>query len=174
MFFLKFPCFLYDPVNVGNFISISSGFSKPRFYIWKFLIHVLLKSSLKDFDNSLARLWIVHNFMVVWTLLAVSLLSDLNEHCPFLVLWLPLHFPNLLMGWVQRFNSSIIFTSIQVNIVTLAKSAHKLKVKVKVTQLYQTFCDPRDYTVHGILQVRILEWVAFPFSRDSFQPSDQA
>ena len=34
-------------------------------------------------------------------------------------------------------------------------------------------CDPVDYTVHGILQARILEWVAFPFSRGSFQPGDQ-
>ena len=30
-----------------------------------------------------------------------------------------------------------------------------------------------DYTVHGILQARILEWVAFPFSRGSSQPRDQ-
>ena len=34
-------------------------------------------------------------------------------------------------------------------------------------------CDPMDYTVHGILQARILEWVAFPFSRESSQPRDQ-
>ena len=34
-----------------------------------------------------------------------------------------------------------------------------LKVKVKVTQLCPTLCDPMDYTVHGILQARILEWV---------------
>ena len=34
-------------------------------------------------------------------------------------------------------------------------------------------CDPMDYTVHGILQTRILEWVAVPFSRVSFQPSNQ-
>jgi len=34
-------------------------------------------------------------------------------------------------------------------------------------------CGPMDYTVHGILQARILEWVAFPFSRGSSQPSDQ-
>ena len=33
-------------------------------------------------------------------------------------------------------------------------------------------CDPMDYTVHGILQVRILEWVAFPFSRGFSQPRD--
>ena len=39
--------------------------------------------------------------------------------------------------------------------------------------LSKTLCDPVDYTVHGILQVRILEWVAFPFSRGSSQPRDQ-
>ena len=44
--------------------------------------------------------------------------------------------------------------------------------KVKVTQLCLTLCDPIDYTVHGILQARILEWVAFPFSRESSQPRD--
>ena len=36
-----------------------------------------------------------------------------------------------------------------------------------------TLCDPMDYTVHGILQARILEWVAFPFSRGSSQPRDK-
>ena len=34
-------------------------------------------------------------------------------------------------------------------------------------------CNPMDYTVHGILQARIPEWVAFPFSRVSSQPRDQ-
>ena len=47
-----------------------------------------------------------------------------------------------------------------------------LKVKAKVTQACLTLCDPIDYTVHGILQARILEWVAFPFSRGSSQPRD--
>ena len=41
---------------------------------------------------------------------------------------------------------------------------------VKVTQSCLTLCDPMDYTVHGILQARILEWVAFPFSRGSLNP----
>ena len=40
-------------------------------------------------------------------------------------------------------------------------------VKVKVIQLCPTLCNPMDYTDHGILQARILEWVAFPFSRGS-------
>ena len=43
-------------------------------------------------------------------------------------------------------------------------------MKVKVAQSCPTLCEPKDYTVHGILQARILEWVAFPFSRGSSQP----
>ena len=47
------------------------------------------------------------------------------------------------------------------------------KVKVKVTQLCPTLCDPMDYTGHGILQARILEWIAVSFSRGSSQPRDR-
>ena len=39
--------------------------------------------------------------------------------------------------------------------------------------LYGTVCDPMNYTVHGILWARILEWLAFPFSRGSSQPRDR-
>ena len=45
--------------------------------------------------------------------------------------------------------------------------------EVKVTQSCPTLCEPMDYTVHAILQARILEWVAIPFSRVSSQPRDQ-
>ena len=46
-------------------------------------------------------------------------------------------------------------------------------VKVKATQSCPTLLDPIDYTVHGILQARILEQVAFPFSKGSSQPRDR-
>ena len=52
--FMEFPCFFYDPVDVGNLISGSSAFSKSSVYIWKFLVHVLLKPSLKDFEHNIA------------------------------------------------------------------------------------------------------------------------
>ena len=45
-----------------------------------------------------------------------------------------------------------------------------IKGRVKATQLCPTLCDPMDYTVHGILQARILEWAAFLFSRGSSHP----
>ena len=44
--------------------------------------------------------------------------------------------------------------------------------KVEVAQLCLTLRDPMDYTVHGILQARILEWLVFPFSKGSSQPKD--
>ena len=42
-----------------------------------------------------------------------------------------------------------------------------------VAQLCPTFWDPMDYKIHGILQARILEWVAVSFSRGSFQPRNR-
>ena len=46
------------------------------------------------------------------------------------------------------------------------------KLKVNITQSCPTLCNSMDYTVHGILQARILEWVAFPFSKGSSKPRD--
>ena len=46
-------------------------------------------------------------------------------------------------------------------------------MKAKVTQSCPTLCDSMDYIVHGIVQARILEWVAFPFAKGSSQPRDQ-
>ena len=47
------------------------------------------------------------------------------------------------------------------------------EAEVKFAQSCPTLCVPMDYTIHGILQARILEWVAFLFSRGSSQPRDQ-
>ena len=56
------------------------------------------------------------------------------------------------------------------------KSERKIQImyikKVKVTQSCPTLCDLMDYTVHGILQARILEWIAVAFSRGSSQLRD--
>ena len=48
-----------------------------------------------------------------------------------------------------------------------------LKAKVKVTQAWLILCDPMHYTVHGILQARILQWVAFTFPRGLSQAREQ-
>ena len=54
--FLEFSCFFYYSVDVGSLISGSSAFSKSIWNVWKFLVHLLMKPSLKDFDHDLARM----------------------------------------------------------------------------------------------------------------------
>ena len=53
---LEFSFFFYDPMDVGNLISGSFFFSKSSLYIWKFLLHILLKRSLKDFEHYFASI----------------------------------------------------------------------------------------------------------------------
>ena len=52
--FLKLSCFLYDPTDVGNLISGSSAFSKTSLNIWKFLVCILLKLGLENFEHYFA------------------------------------------------------------------------------------------------------------------------
>ena len=52
--FLELCCFFHDPVEVGNLISGSSAFSKSSLNIWEFMVHVLLKSGLENFEHNLA------------------------------------------------------------------------------------------------------------------------
>ena len=68
---------------------------------------------------------------------------------------------------------TVSFKGSESPVSSLHPLAFRVEMKVKVTQSCPTLCDPVDYTVHGILQARIMEWVAFPFSRGSSQPRDQ-
>ena len=52
--FLELSCFLDDPMDVGNLISCSSSFSKSSLNIWNFMLHVLLKPGLKNFEHYFA------------------------------------------------------------------------------------------------------------------------
>ena len=51
--FLELSCFSYDPKDVGNF-SGSSAFSKSSLNIWKFMVHILLKPDLENFEHYFA------------------------------------------------------------------------------------------------------------------------
>ena len=54
--FLEFSCFFYNPMDVGNLIFGYSAFSQSNLNIWKFLVHVPLKTSLGDFEYDLASM----------------------------------------------------------------------------------------------------------------------
>ena len=77
--FLKFPCFLYDPSDVGNLISSSSSFSKPSLDIWKFLVRIMLKPSRQDFKYDLTSMEDECSCLMVSTFFSITLLGNWGE-----------------------------------------------------------------------------------------------
>ena len=78
--FLEIPCFFYDPKDVGNLISGSSAFAKSSLFIWKFLVHILLKPSLKDLEHYLASMFNECNSTAIGTFFGIAFLWDWNEN----------------------------------------------------------------------------------------------
>ena len=62
--FLELSCFFHDPADVGNLISGSSVFSKTSLNIWKFMVHVLLKPGLENFDHYFSK--VCEMSAIVW------------------------------------------------------------------------------------------------------------
>ena len=85
--FLELSCFFDDPVGVGNFISGSSAFSKTSLNIWEFMVHVLLKLHLENFEHYFAGIWDECDCAVVWTFFGIAFIWDWNENWPFPFLW---------------------------------------------------------------------------------------
>ena len=85
--FLELFCFLYDPTDVGNLISGSSAFSKSSLNIWKFMVHILLKPGLGNFEHYFASMWDECNCVIVWTFFGIAFLfgigmkTDLFRSC---------------------------------------------------------------------------------------------
>ena len=86
IFFIELSYFFNDPMDVGNLISGSSAFSKSSLNIWKFIVHILLKPGLENFEHSFTSMWDECNCVVVWAFFAIAFLWDWNENWPFPVL----------------------------------------------------------------------------------------
>ena len=74
--FLELSCFFDDPTDVDSLISGSSAFSKSSLNIWKFMIYVLLKTGLEDFEHFFASMWNECSCAVVWTFFGIGFLWD--------------------------------------------------------------------------------------------------
>ena len=105
--FLELSCFFDDPMDVGDLISVSSAFSKTSLNIWKFMVHILLKPGLEDFEHYFASVWNECNCAVVWAFFGIAFLGIGMKSWTFPVLWPLLSFPILLAYWVQHFHSII-------------------------------------------------------------------
>ena len=110
--FLELSCFFDDPADIGNLTYGSSAFSKSSLNIREFMVHVLLKPGLENFEHYFTSMWDECNCAVVWAFFGIAFLWDWNENWPFSVLWPLLSFPNLLAYWVQHFHS-IIFQDLK-------------------------------------------------------------
>ena len=94
--FLELSCFFNDATNIGNLISGSSSFSKTSLNIWKFMVHVLLKSGLENSEH-FTSVCVECNCVVIWAFFGTAFLWDWNENWPFPFLWPLLSFPNFML-----------------------------------------------------------------------------
>ena len=85
--FLELSCFFDDPEYIGNWISGFSSFSKTSLNIWKFTVHILLKSGVETFEHYFTSVWDECNCVVVWAFFGFAFLRDWNENWLFPVLW---------------------------------------------------------------------------------------
>ena len=106
--FIELSCFFDDPADVGNLISGSSAFSKSSLSIWKFMVHILLKPGLDNFEHYIASMWDEYSCAVVWTFFGIAFLWYWSENWPFPVLWPLLSCPSFLAYLVQHFHSIIL------------------------------------------------------------------
>ena len=77
--FLKFPCFLSNPVNVGNLMSSSSSFSKHSLDTWEFLVCIMLKPSMQDFKPDFTSMGDNCSCVLVSTFFGIALLGNWGE-----------------------------------------------------------------------------------------------
>ena len=73
--FLELSCFLDDPVDVDNLTSGSSAFSKTSSNIWKFIVHVLLKPGLENFEHyyCVRQVQLCGSLSILWHCLSLGL-----------------------------------------------------------------------------------------------------
>ena len=82
--FRELSCFFNDPSDVGNLISGSPAFSKSSLNIWKFMVHILLKPGLENFESYFTSVWDEYNCAIVWAFFGIGMKTDLFQsygHC---------------------------------------------------------------------------------------------
>ena len=79
--FLELSCFFNDLMDFDNLISDSCAFTKSSLNIWKFMVHLLLKSGLENFEHYFVSMWDEYNYEVVWVLFGIGMKTDFFQSC---------------------------------------------------------------------------------------------
>ena len=160
---------LCNPMNCSSPGSFVLGILQAKILEW---VAISFSNSPANSDNCYMAGWMGGKCGGEWIHVDVWLspflvLLKLSQHCLFIG-YTPIQ-NNCLKNFFKRRNLAVlptvswILTYIQRTVIFFWKSLSHVR----------TLCDPMDYVVRGILQARILEWVAVPFSRGSSQPRDQ-
>ena len=81
--FLELSCIFDGPADVGNLISGSSAFFKSSLSIWKYMVHLLLKPGLENFEHYFTSVWDECNCAVVWAFFGIAFLWDWQRKLTF-------------------------------------------------------------------------------------------
>ena len=165
------PCMIQQMLAVWSlvplpFLNLSCTYGSSQFtYCWSLSWRILSITLLAQM--SYLTSWNEHNCAVVWIFFLIALLWDWSENWPFLVLYSIYVFGNTRPPFMSPKKHVYFYTYIK----------HIYLYVCLVAQLCRTLYDPMDCSPpasfdHGILQARIQEWVAMPFSRGSSQPRD--
>ena len=95
-YFPQLSWFFNDPMDVGNLTSGYSAFSKSSLYIWNFMVHILLKPGLENFDHYFANVWDECNCAVVWTLFGIAFFGVTD------ILYIKKKPEHLQISWSER------------------------------------------------------------------------
>ena len=172
-------------MDVGNLICGSSAFSKTSLNTWKFMVHVLLKPGLENFEDYFTSVWDECNYAVVWAFFGIAFLWDWNENWPVPVMSnsalphrrQPTRLP---CPWDSPGKNAGVGCHflLQCMKVKSESESHVRKWCCIVLNCVWLFgdplgCSPPGSCVHRVFQARILVWVVISFSRGSSQHRDQ-
>ena len=122
MFFWN-SCFFDNPTDVGNLISGSSAFSKCSLNIWKFMVHVLRKPGLENFEHYFASMWDECTCAVVWAFCGITFLWDWNDD-----FYWSCGRPSFPLSW------SLLSGSFHKPLILLHQRADRLKTTITITK----------------------------------------
>ena len=135
--FLELSCFFDNPMDVGNLISASSAFSKTSLNIWKFMVPVLLKPGLENFEHYFTSVWDECNCAVVWAFFGIAFLWDLEWKLTSSVLWLS----RLIKAFLPRSKHLLISWLQSPSAVILEAKTNKVSHCFHRFPIYLSWCD---------------------------------